>query len=141
MQNENKLKMMYSSQRSHAKRRGIEFKLTFEEWRSIWAPHLDRKKADNLVMCRYSDKGAYETGNVRIASQKENLAERSNLVRNAKFAASEASNGCLHEIVSEYEKSLVIKALESEGGHQTNAALRLGIAFRALRYLKKKHRI
>lgn len=48
--------------------RGIEWKLTFKEWISVWDGHWDKRgRGHGLVMCRRKDKGAYELGNVFIA--------------------------------------------------------------------------
>jgi hypothetical protein len=62
--------LYYSSQRQHAKARGIPFSLTFEEWVEIWDNsgkwHLRGKKKGQYVMARNEDKGGYEKGNVSI---------------------------------------------------------------------------
>ena len=66
-------------QRRGAKKRGISFKLTFEEWLIIWndSGHLHERghKRGQYVMARYGDKGAYEKMNVRIILAGENVAE------------------------------------------------------------------
>lgn len=62
----------FNQQRNHALRRGVPFRLTFWEWWCIW---LDsgkwekRGRSDSsFCMCRIGDEGAYESGNVYIAS-------------------------------------------------------------------------
>ena len=62
-----------------ASTRGIPFKLTFDEWWSLWADHYAQRGVHKgqRVMCRTADKGAYEVGNVRIATVAENAQERS----------------------------------------------------------------
>jgi hypothetical protein len=71
-------KIAYSVQKSHAKFRGVEFKLTFDEWWDIWKPHYHNRgsKVGQFVMCRTMDKGAYEVGNVRINTVKGNAHTR-----------------------------------------------------------------
>lgn len=61
-----------------AEARGIGFKFTFEEWWAIWEPHWARRgnKGQEMCMCRTADKGDYEPGNVRIATNRENAHER-----------------------------------------------------------------
>lgn len=60
----------YISQKINARQRGIEFKLTFEEWSWIWqqSGKWDERgcKINQYVMCRIGDTGAYEIGNVFI---------------------------------------------------------------------------
>ncbi len=73
-------KAKYTQQKSHAKSRGIEFLLTFEEWWSYWTGvfHLRGKAPGQLCMSRYNDEGAYEVGNVSIKFHSENVAEARN---------------------------------------------------------------
>lgn len=70
------IKHKYQVHKAGAKRRGIPFLLTFEEWTHIWftSGKWDQRGwgADKYCMCRYGDKGAYEVGNVYIATNKEN---------------------------------------------------------------------
>jgi hypothetical protein len=69
----------YTQHKSNAKTRGIEVKLTFDEWKQIW---LDSGKwdqrgrgADKYCMCRIGDKGCYEVGNVFIGLGKINVRD------------------------------------------------------------------
>jgi hypothetical protein len=62
-----------------AKRRGIEFKFTFEDWANAW---LERgrwyqrgKEAHEYVMGRFDDQGAYEVGNVEIITFTQNVQD------------------------------------------------------------------
>lgn len=68
----------YAQQRANARKRGIEWEFTFEEWCAIWEPHwADRgSHRDGKVMCRTHDAGPYRVDNVRIDSPKGNAAER-----------------------------------------------------------------
>lgn len=58
----------YNLHRRSAEKRGVGFKLSFEEWWSYWEPHyhLRGTKKGCKCMCRTLDKGDYEVGNVRI---------------------------------------------------------------------------
>lgn len=69
----------YNEQKLGAKRRGIEFNLTFDEWWGIWRPYWSNRgrNVGNYVMCRTMDSGAYEVGNVRIDTVKGNAHTRS----------------------------------------------------------------
>ncbi len=76
----------YQTHKSKAASRGIEFKLTFDEWSSLWEEHWENRGcsgANSLQMCRLNDEGAYEVGNVRIDTLSNNVKEahylRSNL--------------------------------------------------------------
>lgn len=70
----------YTAQKSDAKRRGIQFLMTFAQWWAIWedSGHWLRRGylKGQYVMSRYGDKGAYEVGNVHICLAEENRAER-----------------------------------------------------------------
>ncbi len=64
----------YIDQRQAAKRRGVEFNLTFEEWLEWWGDDIKLRgvKRNCLQMCRYDDVGPYELGNIYKATQDEN---------------------------------------------------------------------
>ena len=69
----------YTQHKSNAKQRGVEFKLTFDEWKQIW---VDSEKweqrgrgADKYCMCRIGDAGCYEVGNVFIGIGKTNVRD------------------------------------------------------------------
>lgn len=61
------------------KKRGIDFKLSFDEWWDIWKPHYHNRgsKKGQFCMCRIMDKGAYEVGNVTIGTVENNAHTRS----------------------------------------------------------------
>jgi len=69
----------YTQQKSNAKQRGVEFVLTFDEWKQIW---LDSGKweqrgrgAEKYCMCRVGDAGCYQVGNVFIGLGKHNVRD------------------------------------------------------------------
>lgn len=65
----------FRQQRANARRRDIDFYLTFDEWWAIWKEsglyHLRGRRG--FVMHRNGDEGAYEVGNVEIVSATENF--------------------------------------------------------------------
>jgi hypothetical protein len=66
-------------QRSQAKRRGIEWQLTFEDWFAIWTEsgHWEErgKRAGCYCMARHGDTGPYAVGNVSIITVEQNSSE------------------------------------------------------------------
>lgn len=72
----NKYRKAYHTQESHAERRGIAFKLTFPQWCEFWGEDIVRRGngPDNLQMQRHADTGAYELGNIRKGTPKQNSA-------------------------------------------------------------------
>lgn len=84
MENEMRtLAMAYRGQRYHAQQRGIEFKLTFDEWLAIWkrSKRLPQRgcRRGQYVMARFNDAGAYEVGNVKIVLMETNMREANSL--------------------------------------------------------------
>lgn len=73
----------YMRQKVNARARGIAFQLSFTEWWDIWqvsGKWSERgTKGYNYVMCRMSDAGAYQVGNVYIGLSRGNVAERNRL--------------------------------------------------------------
>lgn len=70
------LREAFGFQRTGAKRRGIGWQLTFEQWLQIWVDsgHLDQRGSGKgrFHMARRGDEGAYEIGNVFIQLHEEN---------------------------------------------------------------------
>lgn len=66
----------YNCQRGNAKRRGIDFRLTFQEWTNFWGVDIERRGNGqcNLQMQRVADVGAYELSNIRKGTPKQNSA-------------------------------------------------------------------
>jgi hypothetical protein len=64
--------------RATAKSRGIEFRLTFEEWEQWWRDsghyHERGLHRGQYVMSRKGDIGAYELGNIDCVTTGENVA-------------------------------------------------------------------
>jgi hypothetical protein len=75
-----RLGLRFTQQRANAKCRGIEWRLTFEQWRDWWLAtgRVDERGRlrGQWVMCRPGDVGAYELGNIRCALAEDNVTER-----------------------------------------------------------------
>lgn len=69
--------MKYCNQRHEAKRRGIEFLLTFEEWLTWWGDDLPMRgrSSSSLVMARHGDKGPYALWNIKKITTRANALE------------------------------------------------------------------
>ena len=69
----------FSQQRNTAKRRGVAWELTFEEWTAIWdasGQYANRgRKVGQYVMARNGDTGPYAVGNVSICQTTKNLQD------------------------------------------------------------------
>lgn len=66
----------YSMQKCIARKRGIDFNFTFEDWLSFWqaSGHWEQRGRNKgqYVMSRYGDVGPYELGNVFIQLNADN---------------------------------------------------------------------
>jgi hypothetical protein len=73
-------RLRYSQQKANAKRRGVPFLLTFDEWWAIWqkSGFYNVRGPGGFVMHRICDQGAYEVGNVEIISANENFRHAMN---------------------------------------------------------------
>lgn len=69
----------FIKQRQHARRRGVEWRLTFEEWLHVWRASGNfeqRGRGDHqFCMARIGDSGPYEVGNVEIQTMKQNRSD------------------------------------------------------------------
>jgi hypothetical protein len=72
----------YKSQRNAAKKRGIGWELTFEQWWSIWRKsrrwNQRGRYPDQYCMARLYDTGPYAVGNVKIVTGHSNRKEQLN---------------------------------------------------------------
>ena len=72
-------KTKFNAHKSNAKRRGIEFLLTFDQWLDIWekSGNCDKRGrgADKYCMCRVGDTGSYSVDNVFIGQGKHNVRD------------------------------------------------------------------
>ena len=69
----------FRDHKRNAKFRGIDFRLSFQEWLHIWelSGVLEQRgtRKDQYVMSRHGDTGAYEIGNVSIKTASANTYE------------------------------------------------------------------
>lgn len=69
---------LYTQQKSNAKRRGIAFVLSLDEWKSIWLQSGKWEERGRGIgkycMCRVGDVGSYEVGNVFIDLNTKNVS-------------------------------------------------------------------
>ena len=71
----------YNQQKKGAKKRGIEFLLTFEQWVEWWGDDFSKRGRGtfDLHMCRRLDSGPYSLENIYKGTAKENLRTAANL--------------------------------------------------------------
>lgn len=69
----------YLTQKANAKRRGIGWNLTFEQWLEWWGDDIHKRGSgtNDLSMQRIADSGPYELGNIRKGFPRDNSATRS----------------------------------------------------------------
>jgi len=69
----------YSIQKRSAKKRGIAWELSFEEWWKLWeeSGHWDDRGTgtSKYCICRLNDYGPYKIGNIRIDTNSTNGKE------------------------------------------------------------------
>jgi hypothetical protein len=69
----------YKIQFDRARQRGIEWRLTFEEWCEVWREsgrwEQRGRHRGQYVMARFGDVGPYERGNIKICPVGENVGE------------------------------------------------------------------
>jgi hypothetical protein len=72
-------KVAYTRQRLQARKRGIEWLFTFDEWWAVWEASGKWKQRGThkgqYGMSRFGDKGPYAATNVRICIMEENVSE------------------------------------------------------------------
>lgn len=118
---ESTLWTLYSNKRSNTYHRKdhfgdqIYFKLTFEEWLSLWNQidpktgkpyHLNRgSQKGQYVLCRCNDRGNYELGNVYIGTTEHNAETRSRVLNELKVALME-SMGDSDSSINDLEKNM-----------------------------------
>lgn len=64
----------YYFQKRHAKRRGIDFTLTYPEWLEWWGEDITKRGRGlgKLQMCRNNDSGPYSLSNIYKGSHEHN---------------------------------------------------------------------
>lgn len=73
-------KQKYNMQRISSEKRGIQWKLTFDQWYKWWQDsgkwELRGCKKGQYVMARYQDSGCYELDNIFCCSVEQNNSDR-----------------------------------------------------------------
>lgn len=121
----------YSSQRFNAKRRGIDWNLTLIEWWSIWESSgkwNERGRGYGYMMCRFGDVGAYEAGNVYIATGVHN----GKVQPNNPYRTSHPD----HDKVS-YSLGKVVTRRRPKGRKRVNVGLPTGVFVRGKKFCAK----
>lgn len=69
-----KVKRAFASQRNGARRRGIRWELTFDQWLTWWGADLARRgqSPESLHLQRVADTGPYALGNIRKGHPRDN---------------------------------------------------------------------
>lgn len=65
----------FTRHKANAKRRGVPFLFTFEDWLGVWRAS-GYWRMPGYVMCRYGDAGPYAKGNVYIGTVCSNTRDR-----------------------------------------------------------------
>lgn len=81
-----KLKASFHSQKAGAKRRGVAWELTFDQWLAWWGTDIELRGTGhgNLQMQRYGDTGPYALGNIKKGRPVENSATWQRVLNNKK---------------------------------------------------------
>jgi len=118
----------YQDQKATAKRRGIDFNITFENWKKWW---ISTGKADNrgrnkgcYQMCRLNDEGAYEIENIYCATITKNMQDKQlgkPLAEHIKIKVSETMRG------RKLSKSHVANITGKNNGHAKRTITPLGV--------------
>jgi hypothetical protein len=69
----------FLNNKSNAKRRGVVWNLTYEEWWSLWEQyyHLRGRGKGKYHLCRHGDIGSYNINNCYVAPREQNRQEQS----------------------------------------------------------------
>ena len=72
------MKKYYNDHKARSRKRQIPFNLTYKEWVDIWGSKIAQRgsKPHEYCMARLGDIGAYEIGNVKIITNRENNLEQ-----------------------------------------------------------------
>ena len=65
----------YQYQKSGAKKRGIPWEISFEEWWEFWKDSWELRGNYNLVMARKGDVGPYSKDNIYLTTHGQNMKD------------------------------------------------------------------
>ena len=71
----------YAKQKEKAKVRGVEWKITFEEWNRFWGDFYHLRGKAGLWMCRLNDEGPYSLDNCYIGTPMMNNIDHNHTER------------------------------------------------------------
>lgn len=133
-------KARYYVQKADAKRRGIEFKLTFEQWKGWWITNLGHnwfelrgKGPQQYCMGRKGDLGAYEIGNIECITNSANSSFCIKNIRATRDIIRKSFNDKIIKLTAE-------QAIEiySMNGTQKSIAEKFQVSQRLVRMIKAK---
>lgn len=113
----------YSTQKANAKRRGIEFNLTFKQWCEFWGADIQKRGNghDKLQMQRIADTGPYEIGNIKKGYPRQNAETH------GKMRAIHSCNAAREEIELALDSAIWGPSADPMDGHEVDPdLLRLG---------------
>ncbi len=117
----------YYRHENRAKRRGIVFNLSFDEWIGWWKStgkyHLRGRKKGQYQMARFNDIGPYEIGNIKCITMEENTREGnsgSKLSEEHKRKIGLSSLGNKHTKESKLKISKARKGMKFTSEHREN---------------------
>ncbi len=84
----------FNQQKAAAKRRGIVWRLTFDQWVQWWGDDIIKrgKAAECLQMCRFADSGPYALGNIYKGYPRDNMKTAGNVRREKAAAKAKAAH-------------------------------------------------
>lgn len=135
MKHRDTLVRSFRSSRSGAEKRGIPWRLTLDEYVTLWAPYQHLRGSADYAMCRTGDTGDYALGNVRIDTHAQNMTDV--FIGSSRCAIPRGPS--LPMRVARLERRAMACALKRSEGNVTKAAVLLGITFRQMRYLVRKY--
>ena len=73
----------YTNQKANAKKRGIDWKFTYESWLEFWGDDIERRGVghDKLCMQRFGDSGPYHPDNVKKGYPRGNAKTAGVIIR------------------------------------------------------------
>lgn len=115
-------KAKYIFNRKEAKKRGIKWNLTFEEWWKLWSDsgHWEERGygKNKYCLCRKKDLGNYEVGNIYIDLATNNCRDawyngKSQHLPDPKLSFEQRQN--IYKLTRDYTKGLSIKLAKEFG--------------------------
>lgn len=131
----------YKNQVRSSRKRGIDFLLTFEEWRDWWL--IDNRWSNRgrhsgqFVMARRGDAGPYSIDNIYLATSRQNLQDIPAAVRRDSVERARVTrdgHGYEHLRSDVHPRRAAIKSPDGEFASIELAAKHYGVTGRGIRY-------